>query len=112
MPCSRRPGRMARACRPPAKAGPEGLVDEPVALDAALAVESIRYDIKPEVSLAALPPAGVATMSVRFVGDDEVGRSETLLQASRYRPLAHRRRPLNGCAAKCFQPLLVVADHS
>ena len=50
-----------------------GVVDEAVALDAALAGEGFRHDIKTEMGFAALPPAGMAAMLFRFVGDGQVG---------------------------------------
>src|SRR3712207_5152772 len=57
-----------------------GLVDDPMALDAALALEGRGYDINGEVSLPALAPARMADMLVRFVQDRERDWVQTLAE--------------------------------
>jgi hypothetical protein len=66
------------------------------------------------VGFAALAPAGMAVMLVRFVDHHEIGRLQALLE-----PLfdqirqSHLVQPfLNGPAAKSVPLLPVVADHS
>jgi hypothetical protein len=51
------------------KLGRERCVDHAVTFDSALSPERFRHDIKPEVSLAARPVAGVASVKVRFIFD-------------------------------------------
>src|SRR6516165_12179611 len=51
-----------------------------MALDSALPFEGERYDIDPEMRLAAGPVAGVAFMKMRFVHDVETLRRESFAQ--------------------------------
>ncbi len=56
------------------------LVDHPVALDAALALEGHRHELHAEMRLSALPRSGVAGMEVGFVDDVERGGRESRRQ--------------------------------
>jgi hypothetical protein len=51
-----------------------------MALDPALPFEGRRYDIDPEMRLAARPVARMALMQMRFVGDVEAFRQESFTQ--------------------------------
>ncbi len=51
-----------------------------VAVDPALSIERIRYNIYSEVGFAARPVAGMALVQMRFVDDVEAFRIEGLLQ--------------------------------
>src|SRR5438094_10368862 len=51
-----------------------------MALDPALPFEGRRYDIYPEMRLAARPVAGMALMQMRFVRDVEAFRQESFTQ--------------------------------
>ena len=57
-------------------------VDHAMALDSALPAKGFRYDIDPEVGLAAWPVAGMAGMLVRFVDDSQVLGIESFGQLS------------------------------
>ena len=61
----------------------QGFVHEAMALDTALAEKGVRYDIKSEMRLASLAPAGVAVVLLRLVRHHEVSRPQSLLQAIR-----------------------------
>jgi len=54
-----------------------------VALDAALAGEGFRHDIKTEVSFSAFPPTGMAAMLLRLVLDGQLGGVQAFLQSLR-----------------------------
>src|SRR5919112_3785709 len=58
----------------------QGIVDQAVALDPALAGKRLRHDINAEMRLAAFPPAAVADVLVRFFQDGETGRLQALLE--------------------------------
>ena len=60
--------------------GGEGLVNHAMALDPALSPERFRYDIKPEMSLAARAMSGVAFVAMRFVLDAKAFRRESVAQ--------------------------------
>jgi hypothetical protein len=68
----------------------DGLVDHAMTLDAALAGKSRGHDIEPEVGFAAVSPAGMAFVPVRFVLDKKVGGSEAVVQALCDQFLHHR----------------------
>jgi len=75
------------------------VVDEPMTIESALALEGSRHDIKTEVSFAAFAPAGMTVVLVRFVRYDEMRRLEPLLDRLRY-PVLHSHsstfRPVAG----------------
>jgi len=55
---------MASACTPPASSPRQRCINHAVAFDSALPFEGGRYDIDPEVRLAARPVAGMALMKM------------------------------------------------
>ena len=55
----------------------ERRVDHPVALDAALPLESLRHNINPEMRLPARPVACMALMLVRFIDNPQARRGES-----------------------------------
>jgi hypothetical protein len=55
-------------------------INQAVALDPALPFEGLRYDIDPEMRLAARPVTGMAFMQMRFVRDVEALRRESFVQ--------------------------------
>jgi hypothetical protein len=57
-------------------------IDHAVALDSALSAKGFRYDIDPEMGLAARPVAGMAGMLVRLVYDPQVLGIESFGQLS------------------------------
>src|SRR5690606_39201918 len=69
----------------------EGGIDQALAGDAGLSVESLRHDFHPEMRLAGLAPAGVTVMLRGFVFDGQAYRRERRpeLAVNRRRHLAH-----------------------